>query len=162
MGKCFLEASARALSGIGIWSLKGLKRRGKGSPSLSESVALSGSYAKGTGEGQEYVVRSCSSWFPRHAGLVRYIGSMAIFDWPEDGLHNYWAAMFVRQSKRTDITYGRLLSMAKSMRSLSSYCSVMYSTRVDEGIVAVFLANIKLISKFAHGAGRRTLLRTDG
>ena len=71
---------------------------------MSKSIALSGSCAKGMGEGQEYVVGSCSSWFPRHVGLVKYIGSMAIFDWPEDGLHNYWAAMFVRQSKRTEIT----------------------------------------------------------
>ena len=35
---------------------------------------------------------------------------MAFFDWPRDGLHNYWAAMFVRQPKRIDVTYGRLLS----------------------------------------------------
>ena len=127
----FLRLQQGRLVEIGVWSLKGPKRRGKVGPSLSRSIALSGSCAKGMGEGQEYVVRSCSGWFPRHVGLVKYIGSMAIFDWPGDGLHNYWAAMFVRQFKRTEIIYGRLLSVAKSMRSISSCCSDMCSTRVD-------------------------------
>ena len=59
------------------------------------------------GERQKYVVRSSSGLYQRHIGLVKYIGSMAIFDWPGDGLHNYWAAISVRQSERTGVTNTR-------------------------------------------------------
>ena len=94
------------------------------------------------GERQKYVVRSCSSLSQRHIGLAKYIGSIIIFDWPGDGLHNYWAAMFVRQPERTEVTYTRATPSGDDDLELFFFLLRYVITRVDEGTVPVFLANI--------------------
>ena len=75
---------------------------------------------------------------------------MATSDWLRDGFHTHWAAMSVQLPNKIDITYRKLLSVAKWTRSVSFPSLDLYCTEVDEGPVLSFLAIVGLSVKTAH------------